>query len=129
MTNLIPDHQAEPFKPLFDRFILTEKHLIGEADASVEEHVDLRWRIALHLDSISHQDISADAFEDTAAPKSKEPDEGAKVGRVDVLHVRHRHLFPLLPPHVTPLPQLVASGDWVGSLIIIKLLASYLCLL
>ena len=26
-------------------------------------------------------------------------------------------------------PQLVASGDWVGSLIIIKLLASYLCLL
>ena len=48
--------------------------------------------------SISHQDISADAFEDAAAPESKEADEGAKVGRVDVLHVRHRH--PLQPVHV-----------------------------
>ena len=48
--------------------------------------------------SISHQDISADAFEDAAAPESKQADEGAKVGRVYVLHVCHRH--PLEPVHV-----------------------------
>ena len=45
-----------------------------------------------------HQDISADAFEDAAAPETKQADEGAKVGSVDVLHVRHRH--PLEPVHV-----------------------------
>ena len=66
--------------------------------------------------SISHQDISADAFEDAAAPETKQADEGAKVGRVHVLHVRHRHpLEPvhirhrhlLKPGHVTLLLQLV----------------------
>ena len=62
--------------------------------------------------SISNQDVPADALEDAAAPKSKEADEGAKVGRVDVLHVRHRHLFPLLRPHVTPLPQLWRLGGF-----------------
>ena len=65
----------------------------------------------LQLVSISHQDISADALEDTSAPKSKEADEGAKVGSVDVLHVRHRHR--LEPVHVsdvvTPLAQLATQ--------------------
>ena len=62
---------------------------------------------------ISHQDISTDALEDAASPKSKEADEGAKVGRMDVLHVRHRHLLPRQPVDVsdvvTPLAQLVAT--------------------
>ena len=57
------------------------------------------------LDKIPHQNISADALEDTSAPKSKEADEGAKVGRVDVLHVRHRHLLNLVAS--------VATGDYV----------------
>ena len=73
----------------------------------------------LHLVSISHQDISADALEDTAAPKAKEADEGAKVGRVDVLHVRHSHRRPLQPPHLTlPARQLLATGDWMVCLLL-----------
>ena len=45
--------------------------------------------------SISNQDVPADALEDAAAPEGKEADEGPKVGCVDVLHVSHRHLFSL----------------------------------
>ena len=40
----------------------------------------------------SHQDIPADALEDAPPPQPKQPDEGAEVGRVHVLHVRDRHL-------------------------------------
>ena len=79
----------------------------------------------LHLVSISHQDISADALEDTSAPKSKEADEGPKVGRVDVLHVRHRHLFNLCTS-VTSSPLLL-SWRCKSKQLIVKLLASYLC--
>ena len=118
LSNLTPDHQAEPFKALLNWFIPTENHLIGEADPSVEDHVHLRCKEALlaWTNSIPHQNISADALEDTAAPKSKEADEGAKVGRVDVLHVRHRHLLNLVAS--------VATGDYVRFLFI-KLPASY----
>ena len=41
---------------------------------------------------LSHQDVPADALEDAPPPQPKQPDEGAEVGRVHVLHVRDRHL-------------------------------------
>ena len=44
------------------------------------------------LTKLSHQDIPADALEDASPPQPEQPDEGAEVGRVDVLHVRDRHL-------------------------------------
>ena len=60
LSKLIPDHQADPLKPLFDKFILTENHLIRKADSSVENQVDLGRRIplqyALSWEAISEKD-------------------------------------------------------------------------
>ena len=41
MINFLPDHQADPLKSLLHNFVPTENDLIGEADASVENQVDL----------------------------------------------------------------------------------------
>ena len=75
-------------------FCMPEVRYFGNFQMSDISLLD-RIPYSTSFQSISNQDVPADALEDAAAPEGKEADEGPKVGCVDVLHVSHRHLFSL----------------------------------